>query len=369
MKIAFLSVFHPYRGGISQFSTSLFQSLSKIAEVNAFNFKRQYPKLFFPGETQYVSSDKKNPFENHRILDSINPSSYRKTAREINAFSPDLLLTNYWLPFFAPALGGVAKRMNNSCKRISILHNVVPHESRIFDKRLTKSFLDKNDAFILLSEKVKSDLLNIKPSADFLFLKHPLYDHFGDLLDQSKSRESLGIPNGKKVLLFFGFIRKYKGLDILLRALDHLPEDYHLIVAGECYEKFDTYQSIIDKFELSNRITLKLNYIPQSQVNEIFSASDLVMLPYRSATQSGITPVAYHFNKPVMVTDVGGLTEYLVEGKTGWVIKNIDPKLLANQIQSNFPISDQMVLEIEKMKKELSWENFAGKLLEFASTL
>ena len=367
LKIAFLSVFHPYRGGISQFSTSLYQSLEKRSEIRAFNFKRQYPKLFFPGKSQYVSTEKNNPFHSYPLLDSINPLSYQKTAREINAYSPDLLLTNFWLPFFGPALGNVAKRMHQKCKKISILHNVIPHESRPFDKRLTKYFLNKNDAFVILSEQVKRDLLKIKPGARFLYHRHPLYDHFGQIQEKNSARASLGIPKDKNVLLFFGFIRKYKGLDKLLSAFRSLSNEYHLIIAGECYDNFEQYQSIIDAHLLSDRITLKNKYIPFSEVGKIFSASDLVILPYRSATQSGITAIAYHFSKPVMVSDVGGLAESVVEGKTGYIIKDPSPAAFASQIQSVFPLPQNMEIEIKKLKKELSWDTFADHLLEFIS--
>ena len=370
MKVAFLSVFPPFRGGISQFSGALYDALSKKTEIKAYNFKRQYPKVLFPGRSQY-RLDKKElaGVKNKPILDSINPLSYSKTAQAINAYKPDLLLTSFWLPFFGPSLGAVTKRMDNNCRTVSILHNVIPHEKRLMDKSLTKKFLSRNDGFVVMSDQVKNDLLMLKPDAKFIQKPHPFYSHFGEKLAKEKVREELDIPKDKKVLLFFGIIRKYKGLDILLKAFEMLDSSYHLIIAGENYESMDPYYKIISNGNLHDRITMINEFIPEDKVNIYFSAADLVVLPYRSATQSGITAVAYHFNIPVIATDVGGLKETILDGKTGKIVPNHDPSTIANGIMDLFPIPSHFQNEIESLKGKHSWEHFSDELLSFVRSL
>ena len=303
------------------------------------------------------------------ILDSINPITYSKTAKKINDFKPDLLLSNFWIPYLGPALTGVCKRVHTGCKKIAILHNVVPHESRLFDTSLTKKFLNVNDGFVVMSEHVKSNLLKFMPDANCSIKHHPFYDHFGVKIEKETARNELGIPTDKKILLFFGFIRKYKGLDLLLDAMQHLSADYHLIIAGESYENFEHYQKIIDKHQLSANITLFNQYIPHSDVKRYFSASDLVVLPYRSATQSGIVPVAYHFNIPVMATDVGGLKENIVDKKTGFILKENNPEYIANKIKSFFPIGEEYAQEIEELKQQNSWSSFADEVIRLYDRL
>lgn len=370
LKIAFLSVFPPFRGGISQFSSALFQALAKETEIKAFNFKRQYPKILFPGKSQYRDDNKRmNSLDNDPILDSIGPLTFSRTAKEINVYDPDLLLLSYWLPFFGPSLGSVAKRMNKKCNVISILHNVLPHEKRLMDKAFTKKFLSRNDAFIVMSDHVKNDLLAFQPNAKYIQRSHPFYSHFGDSVKKEIAQEKLDIPKGKKVLLFFGIIRKYKGLDILLKALHYLDDSFHLIVAGESYEDLELYQKIISEFKLSDKVSLFNNYIPEEDVKLYFSASDATVLPYRTATQSGISAIAYHFNTPVIATDVGGLKETIIEGKTGSIISENTPEGVAQKIKDFFPVQQNTTKEIDKLRHEYSWEGFAHALLTFSRTL
>ncbi len=334
MRIAFLSPFYPYRGGIAQFSDSLFIELSKSNEVKAFSFKRMYPSLLFPGTSQYVlKDDLDRGIKAERVLDSVNPFSFGKTAKKILDFNPELLLLSFWMPFFAPALGGVAKRVrskNKNIKIISILHNVIPHEKRAGDFPLTKKFLDKSDGFVVLNESSKHDLNVIKRDAKFIVHAHPLYDHYGEKIEKSAARAKLDIPKDKKVILFFGLIRDYKGLDLLIESMAELDDTYLLLIAGEVYGKFDKYKDLIHEKRVQNRISLHLKYIPDSELPLYFSASDICVLPYRSGTQSGIIAVSYHFGLPVIVTDTGGLKEMVEEGKTGHVVSEPDPMLIAD---------------------------------------
>ncbi|NND77119.1 MAG: glycosyltransferase [Flavobacteriales bacterium] len=370
MKVAFLSVFPPFRGGISQFSSALYHALSKKTDIKAYNFKRQYPKILFPGKSQYrVDKKQLAGGETKAMLDSVDPRSFFKTARDINAFEPDLLLTSFWLPFFGPSLGSVAKRMKEGCKTVSILHNVIPHEKRLLDRSLTTRFLSRNDGFVVMSDQVRKDLLHLKPGAKHMQRIHPFYSHFGDKLNKEVAQKQLNIPSDKKVLLFFGIIRKYKGLDILLKAFKKLDNSYHLIIAGENYESMAPYYTLMEEDDIKNRISLFNEFIPENKVNIYFSAADLVVLPYRNATQSGITAVAYHFNVPVVATDVGGLKETVINRKTGKLVNRADPDELARGIQSLFPIPAHFNEEIEALKAEHSWELFADDLISFVRSL
>ncbi len=405
MKIALLSCFHPYRGGISQFNSCLFRELGREHDVRAFNFKRQYPGLLFPGRSQYAEEG--DPVEAERVLDSINPISYGRTVRAIQAWGPDLVITRYWMPFFAPSLGYVTRRLRRTCKVVSILDNVVPHERRFFDVPLTKYFLEGSDGYVVMCSAVGDDLLQLKPDAKFTVLHHPLYTHFGEPLPREEAENRLGLAHGKRNLLFFGLIREYKGLDILLEAFAELGDDYQLVVAGEPYGSFEKYQKIIDGMTLGDkggadgpvpkngtaeagagntvggngpignsggngRVKLHLEYINDSGVNLYFSAADLCVLPYRSATQSGISSVSFHFGVPLLVTDVGGLKETIGDKGTGIVAKECSAECIREEIERYFSdpaIGASCKRHIGEEKERLSWKNFCANLLDFAQTV
>lgn len=373
MKIAILSCFYPYRGGISQFNACLYGELSKKHIVKAFNFKRQYPEFLFPGKTQFVTDDDEAvAVESTPLLDTANPFSYRTTYKAIRDWNPDLLIVRYWMSYFAPSLGYITRRMRKHCKVVSILDNVVPHERRFFDTPLTKYFLTGSDGCITLCEAVSEDLLRLKPDAVYDVIQHPLYSHFGPKKDRLEAERKLGLKPGRKNILFFGLIRHYKGLDILLEAFGKLSDDYQLIVAGEPYGSFDRYQEIIDKLEGKDRISLTLKYIKDSEVTDYFSAADLAVLPYRSATQSGISSVSYHFEVPMIVTDVGGLKETIGDRGTGIVASGCTAEDIADEIRRYFSNPDIAVSCIENIRKEkerLSWEGFASRLMDFVSGL
>jgi glycosyltransferase involved in cell wall biosynthesis len=373
LKIAVLSCFYPYRGGISQFNACLYEELGKNHVVKAFNFKRQYPEFLFPGKTQHVTADDEAvPVESVSLLDTANPFTYVSTYRAIRDWNPDVLIVRYWMSYFAPSLGYITRKMKKHCKVISILDNVIPHEPHFFDAPLTKYFLKGSTGSVTLCEAVSKDLLALKPDARYAVIQHPLYSHFGEKKDRQATEEKLGIRHGMKNILFFGLIRTYKGLDILLEAFGMLPDDYQLIVAGEPYGSFERYQEIIDRLPGKDRIHLNLKYIKDSEVADWFSAADLAVLPYRSATQSGISSVSYHFEIPMVVTDVGGLKETIGDRGTGLVAPEGAPECICKEIQRYFSdpaIKEECIANIRLEKDRLSWKAFAAKLEEFIGQL
>lgn len=373
MRIAILSCFYPYRGGISQFNACLYEELSREHDVKAFNFTRQYPEFLFPGKTQYVTEDDEAvPVESTSLLDTVDPFSYIRTYRAIRDWKPDVLIVRYWMSFFAPSLGYITRRMKKHCKVISILDNVVPHEQRFFDTPLTKYFLKGSTGCVTLCEAVSHDLLRLKPDAKYTVIQHPLYSHFGEKMARDEAEKALGLKPGKKNLLFFGLIRKYKGLDILLEAFGSLDDEYQLIIAGEPYGSFEPYQEIIDRLQGKDRIYKELKYIKDSEVSKYFSAADLAVLPYRSATQSGISSVSYHFEVPMVVTDTGGLKETIGDRGTGLVAKTCSPEDVRKEIVRYFTspeIAKECIRNIRTEKERLSWKGFARRLVEFINEL
>ena len=372
MKIAFLSTFFPFRGGIAQFNALLYRALEKENTIKAFTFKRQYPEFLFPGETQFVTpEDKVDEIPAIRVLDSINPLTYILSARKVKEFEPDIIITKYWMTFFGPSLGYVCKKLNRKAKRISVLDNVIPHEKRFFDGFCNRYFLNNNDGFIVMSDAVLNDLLSIKPEAKYLRVNHPVYDHFPALINQDEAQKQLGLDPSKKTILFFGFIRDYKGLDLLIQAMEDLDESYQLVIAGEVYGSFEKYQLLVNQSKAKNRISLFNKYIGDDDVAIYFSASDVCVLPYKSATQSGITSISNHYNLPIIATNVGGLKETIHHEKTGLIVDVADSKEIASTINHYFNHDYKSVFaqNIAIEKAENSWENFGKKLIEFSKTL
>jgi glycosyltransferase involved in cell wall biosynthesis len=373
VKIGYLSTFYPFRGGIAQFNAALLKELRLENQVLAFNFKRQYPEFLFPGSTQYVTeNDKAEPVESIRKLDTINPITYYTTYKAIRKFNPDLMISKFWMPFFGPSLGYVLKSLKKKgVKNIGILDNVIPHERRPGDIQFTKYYINSNSAFIVMSNTVRDDLLKFKPDAIYKQVLHPLYDHFGSLIQKNEAREKLGIQHNKNVLLFFGFIRKYKGLDLLLESIRFLPDDYLLVIAGENYGSFDEYEQIIKNYNLENKVKLFIRYIDDGEVPQFFSASDVCILPYKLATQSGILGISYHFGLPVIATDTGGLREMIEPFNTGIIVREPAPNLLSSSIVDffNLELSSQFKANIEKYKQKASWASLAKEILDLYEIL
>lgn len=368
MNIGYLSTFYPFRGGIAQFNAALLKEFRKEHNIIAFNFKRQYPNLLFPGSTQYVTeNDKADVIESVRKLDTINPISYQTTYLAIKKFKPDMMISKYWMPFFAPSLGYVLKRLKKrGTINISILDNVIPHEKRPGDETFTRYYLNANNGFIVMSNAVRDDLLKFIPEATYKQVLHPLYDHFGKSVDKNEAREHLQIGRDKKVLLFFGFIRNYKGLDLLLESIRYLPDDFLLIIAGEIYGSFDNYQIMIDNFNIQNKVKLFVRYINDDEVPMFFSATDVCVLPYKSATQSGILGISYHFGLPVIATDTGGLREMIEPFNTGLIVREPKPNLLSSAISDYFNLNlcEQFRTNITKYKEQANWHSLAVSIIE-----
>ncbi|MDD2634693.1 MAG: glycosyltransferase [Bacteroidales bacterium] len=373
MRISYLSTFYPFRGGIAQFNASVMRELQNLGnEVQAFTFTTQYPKFLFPGETQMVKEgDIVDVIKSKRILNSAFPLNWPYAAAKIKKTSPDILLMKYWMSYFGPSLGYVAAKIKKNTKVITILDNVIPHEKKFFDKAFTKYFLKRNDGFIAMSEKVKNDLLFYLPNAKVKLLPHPLYDHFGAVVDKKTAQLRLGLNTSKKTILFFGFIRDYKGLDLLIKAFSKLDKSYQLIIAGEVYGNFDKYDVLINNNSNKENIHKHIKYISDKEVSLYFGASDVCILPYKNATQSGITGISYHFETPMIATNVGGLSEIIQDKKTGLIVAKPEIELIKNEIQNYFETCSQttFIKNIKELKKELSWSNFAYELMEFAKHL
>ena len=374
MRIALLSSFYPLRGGISQFNASLLEELGKCRNITprAFSFSRQYPSLLFPGKTQYVTpEDEARPVAAEAVLDTVNPLSWIRTARLIRDWRPDLLVMKYWMSWFAPSLGWVARHAG--CRSVVVLDNVIPHEPHWFDRPLTRWFLKGCTGFVSMSESVQEDLLRLRPDAPHILLPHPLYSHFGEKLPREEALRALGLDPSRKTLLFFGLIRDYKGLDILLEAFGTLPEDYQLVVAGEPYGSFEKYRRLIDGLPCGKaRIRVFPEYIRDSEVKKFFSGADLAVLPYRSATQSGIGAIACHFGVPLLVTDVGGLRESVEARGTGIVAASADALSVREQILRYFAspaLQERCKAATESERRRLGWDRFTASLLDFAATL
>lgn len=374
MKIGILSPFYPYRGGMAQFSGRLYEELKIDHEVQAFNFSMLYPSFLFPGKTQYITEgDSAQIIHSERALNSINPLSYYKTASQINRFKPDILIVPYWMSFLSPALGSVCRLINKKTKITGLIHNAIPHEKRFFDKPLAKYFFSACDGFIALSDPVRDDLKAIIQNKPILVSPHPIYDHYSLKTSKNEAALNLGTDSTKKTLLFFGLIREYKGLDILLKAMNLLNDQYQLIIAGECYGDFKKYQDIIDTLHNKTNIKVLEEYIPDEMVSTLFSASDVLVLPYRDATQSGVVAVAYQMETPLIATNVGALGETVRKGSTGMVVNNATPEELANSIVQYFEkeaankaiYTKNIILE----KQRLSWKSFSKSILEFYSSI
>ncbi|MBR4810028.1 MAG: glycosyltransferase [Bacteroidales bacterium] len=339
--------------------------------MKGFNFTTQYPSVLFPGKTQFVSDGDDAPsFDSVRILSSVNPFTWGKTARAIREWGADLLILRYWMSWFAPSLGWVARHAG--CKVLAITDNIIPHERHFFDKPLTRWFLGGVDGCITMSGAVEKDLEDLCPGKPHTVLQHPVYSHFGEPVSRAAARKALGLPEEGTVLLFFGLIRKYKGLDILLHAFDGMPADYRLVIAGEPYGSFDEYSRIIDASPAKDRIFLFDRYIPDAEVKDFFCASDTVVLPYRSATQSGVGSLAIQFGVPVVVTDTGELRAS-VEGRgTGLVADRAEPECVRDAVLRLFGtpgLLEECRRNIRTARESMSWSGFCKSLISFTESL
>jgi len=361
-KVCLIGPAYPYRGGIAAFTERLARAfMANGYQVSIFTFYLQYPKIFFPGKTQFSNEPFPHDLDIRRTVNSINPFSWYVTANEISKISPDLVIINYWLPYIAPALGSIARLVRNkkNFNTLAIPHNIKPHEKKIGDLALSKYFVNSVDGFLPMSGSVVDDLKEINDQKPHVLSPHPLYDHYKGGKDKLSAREEMDLDRDTKYLLFFGLIRDYKGLDLLIRAMSFLKnrvKNLKLIVAGEFYSNSDKYLELIDDLGLKQHILLNAEFIPDSKVGLYFSVADLIVQPYKSATQSGVTQIAYHFNKPMIVTNVGGLSELVPDGKVGYVV-NPDEKSISDAIYRFFKEGkeSEFVENIKEEKKKYSW--------------
>ena len=364
MKVIILGPAWPYRGGIAAFNERLAREYqSEGHEVEIVTSTLQYPSFLFPGTTQYSTDPAPEGLKIVRKLNSINPFSWIATGRYIRKHRPDLVLSAFWLPFMAPAMGTALRRAKGKgTKRVSILHNLIPHEHRPGDHMFSRYFVNSNDAFITLSRSVLDDLNVFDPQGKKprCFSPHPIYDHYGTIISRKEALDLMGLRESQRYVLFFGFIRDYKGLDLLLQAMaDERMErlGVKLIVAGEFYGDPKPYQELISHLDIGDRVVMHTEFIPDHEVNRYFCAADLVVQPYKSATQSGVSQIAYHFEKPMVVTRVGGLPEIVPDGKAGFVV-DIEPEAIAEAIARYFEDNWQQRLTegVREEKKKYGWD-------------
>ncbi len=369
MKITILGSAHPLRGGLAAYNERLAREfMYEKDEVTIETFSLQYPEFLFPGTTQYSSLPKPADLTIHVTVNSINPFNWIKTGLKIKRQRPDILVVKFWLPFMAPCLGTICRivRRNQHTRIISILDNIIPHEKRIGDTFFTKYFVNSVDAFIAMSDSVYNDLSVFDQTKPRLLNPHPLFDNYGEAVDKISAIQKLNLDTSKKYLLFFGLIRDYKGLDIVLKAMatEQLRNsDIQLIVAGEYYSNREEYEQLIRELAIKNKVELHTRFIPDDEVYLYFCAADMVVQPYKHATQSGVTQICYHFNKPMLVTNVGGLPEIVPDNKVGFVVAP-DEQSVANAILRfyNEEKEQEFVQNIQEEKKKYSWKVMAEKV-------
>jgi glycosyltransferase involved in cell wall biosynthesis len=363
-QVVFLSPAHPLRGGIASSTERLAQELQQHGyKVRILSFRLQYPAFLFPGKTQYTDDPPPARLQIEPVINSINPLNWIKVGRKLKALAPDLIIVRYWLPFMGPALGTIL-RIGGGAERtkvVAITDNVVPHEHRPGDKTFTQYFLNAVDACVVMSRAVKADIRTFSKEMPVAYIPHPIYDNYGPTVERDAALEQLDLPKDQHYLLFFGFIRGYKGLDLLLQAMA-FPEvrtlGVKLIVAGEFYDDPEPYQQLIAGQGLEEQIVLRNAYIPNSEVGAYFGAADLVVQPYKTATQSGISQLAFHFGKPMVVTRVGGLPEIVQHGKEGYVV-DVSPEAIATAIADFYHNQQQESMEnaVRAGRSRFSWEN------------
>lgn len=370
-KIVIIGPAYPLRGGIATFTERLADELQKSGdEVSIETYSLQYPKLLFPGKTQWSTEKRQLAVPIRISLNSINPWNWLKLGYRLKREKPDLLIFKFWIPFMAPALGTIARivRKNNITKCIGLAHNVLPHEQRIGDRLLSKYFVKAMDAFLVLSQSVKKDLETFDYKKPIRMSPHPLYDHFGEGLSRKAGLDKLDLNSDWNYLLFFGFIREYKGLDLALKAMasPKLKDlKVKLIVAGEFYSDSKPYFDLVDSLGIKDRVLFFSSFITDSQIPRFFAAADLIVQPYKNATQSGVTQVAYHFNKPILVTNVGGLPELVPHQKVGYV-SGLDSEEIASYIHDFYTNNRAKAFSenIKTYKKKYSWELFVEQFNE-----
>ncbi|MDR0872630.1 MAG: glycosyltransferase [Prevotellaceae bacterium] len=369
MNIAIIGTAYPFRGGLAAFNERLAQQFIREGHrVEIYTFTLQYPSFLFPGKTQYSDSPAPAGLKIYRKINSVNPLNWLLVGRKIRKKQPDLAIIKFWLPFMSPCLGTIARiiRKNKHTKVVSILDNVIPHEHHFYDNLLIRYFTKSVDAFVAMSKSVLSDLALFDTRKPRVFSPHPLYDNFGEKLSREEALQYLKLDSQTRYMLFFGFIRHYKGLDLLMEAFADKrfrAMNVKLIVAGEFYSNEPFYRNLEKKLGLQNDIIWANDFIPDNEVRYYFSAADIVVQPYKSATQSGVTQIAYHFEKPMLVTNIGGLAEIVPDGKVGYVVEPLD-RPIADALVDFLKNERNFSENIKAEKEKYSWQRMTEKIIE-----
>ena len=375
-KIIIIGPAHPLRGGLATFDQRLAKEFNKNGDdCSIYSFSLQYPSFLFPGKTQYSTDPPPKDLKIFSVINSINPLNWIEVGKRIKNERPDIVVVRYWIPLMGPALGTILKkvRRNEHTKIICIADNIIPHEHRPGDKAFTRYFLKTCDAFITMSEQVKKDLRKFVRDKPVKLVPHPLYDNFGEIISKIEAREKLKIKTDELIILFFGFIRKYKGLDILLDAMKIIKENtksqisnLKLLVAGEFYDDEKPYLQQINRLGINDDVILRTDFIPDSEVKYYLCAADAVIQPYRNATQSGVTPLAYYFEKPMIVTNVGGLPSLVPNEKAGLVTEPT-AQSIANAILRFYQLGENYFLpHLRSEKQKYSWSNLTNAIKEIS---
>ncbi|OIP84817.1 MAG: glycosyl transferase family 1 [Porphyromonadaceae bacterium CG2_30_38_12] len=369
MKIVIVGTTYPYRGGLASFNERLARQFKHEGhEVEVFTFTLQYPSFLFPGVTQLSAEPQPADLKITRSINSMYPLSWIATGNKIKQLKPDRVIFCYWMAFMAPCFGTIARMVRSSkTKNIALIHNMIPHEPTLLDRLFPSYFVQAMDGFVAMAASVEADIRHFdKSNKPIAISPHPIYDHYGAPLQKQQAALYLGLREYVSYILFFGFIRDYKGLDLLLEAFaDERLRAFplKLIVAGEFYENPEPYLSLIARFKLENHVVLRTHFIPDSEVRNYFSVADIVAQPYRTATQSGVSQIAYHFEKPMLVTNVGGLSEIVPHNQVGYVVE-VQPKQIADALV-DFYInnrSEKFIKNIQVEKQKYAWSKMTAAI-------
>ena len=371
-QIVILGPAHPLRGGLATFDHRLCKAFMEAGDTcTIYSFSLQYPSILFPGTSQYTDEPAPDNIPIRSAINSVNPLNWIAVGNELRKLKPDLIVVRYWLPFMGPAFGTILRRVlkNKHTRVVCIADNIQPHEKRPGDAMFTRYFIKTVHAFITMSEKVMHDLRKIESGKPAQQINHPLYDNFGAPVAKQEARQRLQIDPNEKVILFFGFIRKYKGLDLLLEAMSDpriRERGIKLMIAGEFYEDEQAYRSIIDKHKIQDLLIMRTDFIPDRDVRYYLCAADAVVQPYRNATQSGVTPLAYHFEKPMVVTNVGGLPDMVPDMKSG-IVTEPNPASIADGILRFYDIGEEYFIpHLRTEKQKYSWPRLIDTIRHLA---
>jgi D-inositol-3-phosphate glycosyltransferase len=376
MKVIILGTAHPLRGGLATYNERLAREfIAQGHSVQIYTFSLQYPAFLFPGKSQYSDQPAPDDLYIHVKVNSVNPFNWRKVGKEIAALKADLMIVKFWLPFMGPCLGTISRmvRKNGKTKVISIVDNIIPHEKRIGDLQFARYFVNSVDGFIAMSDSVLADLKKFDSTKPKVFSPHPLYDNFGKAINKAEAYEKLGLAINMEYMLFFGFIRDYKGLDLLLQAMadERIRKmNVRLIVAGEFYTDAQPYWDLITQLNIAEKLILKTDFIPDDEVRNYFCAADIVVQPYKHATQSGVTQICYHFDRPMLVTNVGGLPEIVPNGKVGYVVEP-EPKAIADALVDFYANHREFVMRdnIKIDKRKYAWSSMMEQIEKMLAQL